>query len=253
MDESVLYWWLVATLFGLAVITFLALLFVTAPYGRHVRAGWGPRIPSRLGWVIMESPAVVVFVAIFALGDHRAERVPLLLLGLWLFHYVHRAFVFPFRMRVDGKSMPALVALLAIGFNLLNAYVNARWISHFGDYPDAWIADPRLWAGSSLFFVGWMINVKADTMLIELRKPGETGYKIPRGWLYEHVVNPNYLGELLEWIGWAIATWSLGGLGFALYTFANLAPRAVSNLKWYREKFGDDFPPERRAIIPFVW
>ncbi len=220
MDESVLYWWLVATLFGLAVITFLALLFVTAPYGRHVRA---------------------------------AERVPLLLLGLWLFHYVHRAFVFPFRMRVDGKSMPALVALLAIGFNLLNAYVNARWISHFGDYPDAWIADPRLWAGSSLFFVGWMINVKADTMLIELRKPGETGYKIPRGWLYEHVVNPNYLGELLEWIGWAIATWSLGGLGFALYTFANLAPRAVSNLKWYREKFGDDFPPERRAIIPFVW
>jgi hypothetical protein len=40
---------------------------------------------------------------------------------------------------------------------------------------------------------------------------------------------PNYLGEILEWIGWAIATWSLAGWVFAIWTMANLAPRAFTN------------------------
>ena len=45
--------------------------------------------------------------------------------------------------------------------------------------------------------------------------------------------------------------WSLAGLSFAVYTFANLAPRAFSNHAWYREKFAD-YPRGRRALIPFV-
>ena len=62
---------------------------------------------------------------------------------------------------------------------------------------------------------------------------------------------PNYLGEIVEWIGWAILTWSLAGASFAVWTAANLAPRALSNHRWYREQF-TDYPPARRALIPFV-
>ena len=88
-------------------------------------------------------------------------------------------------------------------------------------------------------------------MLIQLRKPGETGYKLPRGGLYERVTCPNYLGELLEWVGFAIASWSLPGLAFAVYTAANLVPRALANRRWYRERF-PDYPSERKALIPFL-
>ena len=95
------------------------------------------------------------------------------------------------------------------------------------------------------------INLHADTVLIHLRKPGETGYKIPRGGIYRFVTSPNYLGEIMEWCGWALMTWSLPGLAFAVYSVANLAPRALSNHKWYREKF-DDYPTSRRALIPFL-
>jgi protein-S-isoprenylcysteine O-methyltransferase Ste14 len=70
--------------------------------------------------------------------------------------------------------------------------------------------------------------------------------------MYRWISSPNYFGEIVEWLGWALMTWSLAGLAFAVYTTANLAPRAFSNHRWYREKFPDTYPSERRALIPFV-
>jgi steroid 5-alpha-reductase/3-oxo-5-alpha-steroid 4-dehydrogenase 1 len=103
----------------------------------------------------------------------------------------------------------------------------------------------------ALFVLGFSINLQADTILINLRQPGETGYKIPRGGLFRLVSCPNYLGELIEWTGWAIATWSLPGLAFAVWTAANLVPRALSHHRWYRDRF-PDYPAERRAVIPLL-
>jgi protein-S-isoprenylcysteine O-methyltransferase Ste14 len=238
-------------LIALALVTFAVVSRVTAPYGRHQGGEWGPTMSARLGWIVMETPAVLVFAWIYMQGQHRFETAPLLLFGLWQFHYVQRTYVFPFRMRNQGKRMPVLICASAVVFQVLNAYVNARWISHWGEYDSAWLSDPRLWIGATLFVGGWLINFKADTMLFALRKPGEAGYKIPRGWLYEYVSCPNYLGEILEWLGWAIASWSLAGFAFALYTAANIGPRALANHRWYRREF-EDYPAQRKALIPFV-
>jgi protein-S-isoprenylcysteine O-methyltransferase Ste14 len=237
--------------FVAAAVTAAALLAISAPYGRHGRAGWGPAVPAKLGWVVMESPAVLLFLAVYLQGAHRAGAAPLVFLAIWQLHYVQRTLVFPFLMRGPGRPMPILIVALALAFNGVNAYVNARWISHLGHYPAAWLADPRFVAGAALFGLGWIVNLRADAALRRLRAPGERGYKIPRGGLYERVSCPNYLGELLEWTGWAIATWSLAGLSFAVYTAANLVPRALAHHRWYRETF-PDYPPARRAVIPYV-
>ena len=244
--------WAVATEFGLAVLTFAALFLVTAPYGRSIRSGWGPVIPSRIGWIVMESPPVLAFIAIYALGQYRSETVPLVLLVLWQLHYVHRAYVFPFRMRLKGKRMPVLIAAMAIGFNLLNAYVNAAWIAHYGRYPDSWLTTPQFLIGLAMFLTGAGINFQSDEILRTLRKPGETGYRIPDRGLHRWVAAPNYFGEIVEWTGWAIMVNAPAGWAFAAYTFANLAPRAVSHHRWYRDTFAD-YPRTRRALIPWVW
>ena len=237
---------------GLAACTLAALSFVSAPYGRHVRRGWGPTIPSRVGWIVMESPAVVAFLLFYLAGSHRADPAPLALLALWQTHYVYRAFVFPFAMRADGKRMPVVVAAMAFAFNVLNAWINARWISELGDYPAAWLVGPRFVSGAAVFLVGLAANLRADRRLMALRGPGETGYKIPRGGMHEWVSSPNYLGEIVEWLGWALATCSLPGLAFAVFTIANLGPRAVHHHEWYRRTF-PDYPRRRKALLPFLF
>ena len=251
ISEPQLHFWLVLLLLALAVLTAVLLLWVDAPYGRFVRKGWGPTIPARRAWILFESPAVVVFALVYFSGRHASEAVPLILLGIWQLHYLFRTFVYPFRIRESGKRIPLIVAAMAIGFNVLNAYVNARWISHLGDYADSWLVSAPFLGGGLLFASGWFINQHSDRILLKLRKPGETHYSIPRGGLFRQVSCPNYFGEMLEWAGWAVMTWSLAGLAFAVFTVANLLPRALATHRWYHRQF-PDYPATRRAVIPFL-
>src|SRR5262249_13691421 len=160
---------------------------------------------------------VLMFAAVFSSGQNARDAAPLVLLGLWLSHYLHRSFVYPFQMRT-ARPVPLLVASLAFAFNCLNGYINGRWISDFGDYSAGWLSGRRFIFGSTLFVAGWSINRWADGVLRGLRKPGESGYSIPRGGLYELISCPNYGGELLEWTGFALAAWSPAALAFALFT-----------------------------------
>lgn len=251
MTELEIYRRLVLVMFVLAALSFVSLLFVTAPYGRHVRPGWGPTIPARSGWVIMESPAVVLFAVIYALGDHAAATIPVLLLLLWQLHYINRTFIYPFRLRAAGKRMPLSIAGMAFTFNCLNAYVNARWVSHFGDYPGDATVSMALAPGTALFLLGLLINLRSDAILLRLRGPGEAGYRIPRGGLFRWISCPNYLGEILAWLGWAVASWSLAGLAFAVFTLGNLVPRALAHHRWYLDRF-PDYPRDRRALVPYL-
>lgn len=248
MTEAGLHTLLALGLAIAAVPTAVALFVTTAPYGRHLRAGWGPTVSARLGWVVMEGPAVLLFIAIYAAGEDATQWTPLVLLCLWQFHYVERTFVFPLRLRPAAR-MPLAIVALAFCFNTLNAYLNARWISHLGDYAPGWLGSFPFLAGSLLFLAGWLINRWADRALLRLRADGSTAYRVPRGGLFERVSCPNYLGEIIEWFGWAIATFSLAGFAFALFTAANLVPRAIAHHRWYRREF-PDYPAGRRALIP---
>jgi 3-oxo-5-alpha-steroid 4-dehydrogenase 1 len=252
MSELELHTWIVRGLFAAAALTVAALLFVTAPYGRHRRAGWGPELPDRLAWIVMETPAVVWFLIVYFAGSQAMQPAPLCMLALWQLHYVHRTYIYPFRIRTSGKTMPLVVMAMAFCYQLANSYVNARWLSELGSYPAGWLRDPRFVLGSGLFLLGFALNFAADTALIRLREGATDGYRIPGGPLFRWVTCPNYLGELIEWWGWAVLTWSGPGLAFAVYATANLAPRALANHRWYRQTF-PAYPAERRALIPFVW
>ncbi len=236
-----------------AAAVFAVLFFVSAPYGRHIRRGWGPLIPNNLGWIIMETPAVLVFAICFAGGSAMKNLPILLFFGLWELHYVNRALIYPLTIRDGRKKMPLAVILMGFAFTLGNTFANGRYLFTLsGGYPQSWLHDPRFLIGVSLFGVGFIINNWADLALRALRKPGETGYHIPYGGLYRWVSCPNYLGELIEWSGWALATWSLPGLAFTVWTFANLAPRARSHHAWYYANF-PEYPKNRKALLPWIW
>ncbi len=249
MNEFELHRALLLFCFALAGVTFFVTGVMTAPYGRHVRAGWGPALPKRIAWALMETPSVVVFAWIFAQGSHAGDLVPRIFAALWLLHYIPRAWIDPFLMRGTGTT-PVIVTLSGMAFNVLNSYLNARWLSELGPgYALGWLFDLRFLYGMMLFIGGYLVNRWADFELRRLRQPGGPRYVIPKAGLFADITCPNYFGELVQWIGWAIATWSLSGLSFAVFTAANLIPRAVSNHRWYLENF-PDYPRSRAAILP---
>ncbi|MCA9693255.1 MAG: DUF1295 domain-containing protein [Myxococcales bacterium] len=232
-----------------ALVIVPILRFISAPYGRHARRGFGPTIPARLGWFVMEAPALGCFLYMFfQTCEHSAAA--LLLAGLWVAHYGYRSLVYPLRLRGGGR-MPALVAGMAFVFNLCNGSINGYAIAALAPHLSApsWLFDPRFLVGVAMFACGMWINHDADAALRRLRAPGETGYKIPRGGLYERVSCPNYLGELIEWTGFCLAAWTPAAAVFVVFTAANLIPRALAHHRWYRERF-PDYPPRRRAIFP---
>jgi len=235
----------------LALVAAVALFYIPAPYGKHARRGWGPSIDSTSAWVVMESAAVLIMPALFILSGQR-DPMSWVWLLLWEIHYLHRTFVFPLRRPRGQHRTPLSVVSMGFVFNLINGYVNGRYLYGLGpEVQVSWLRSPWFLVGLTLFVGGMALNIDSDNRLLRLSKRTQD-YSIPTGGAFRWVSCPNYLGEIIEWIGWAVLTCSPGGLVFALWTAANLVPRAWTNHNWYREKF-DDYPPARRALVPFVW
>ncbi len=236
----------------LGLVVFVLLLFVTAPYGRHSRKDWGPSISNQMGWVIMEFPSLLVFILFFLLGSQEIQPLTWIFFALYVLHYTNRSVIYPWRTRTSGKQMPLVVALMAICFNLINGFINGYYFSAFSrEYTWEWLVDARFIIGTIVFAGGVFLNWWSDQILLNLRKGGKKGYFIPRGGLFRWISCPNFLGEMLEWTGFAVMTWSPAALVFALWTFFNLVPRALDHHKWYRSTF-PKYPQERRAIIPWI-
>jgi len=236
--------------FVLCPVVFFCLLWVTAPYGRHYQPGWGPRLPNRSAWLLMELPALFVISFLVLASPAITSPQAWVPLMFWMFHYSYRSFVFPALMRPSESTFPVLLVLFAIGFNTLNGYNNALALVRNG-LIDAPLLTPNFVIGAALFVTGFLLHFHSDHIIRNLRKPGETGYRIPYGGMFRWVSSPSYLGEIIQWTGWAVMTWSLAGLAFALFTCCNLAPRAVSNHRWYHQQFSH-YPPNRKVLVPGV-
>ena len=244
--QVIFYVWI-----GIAICIFFLLLKVVAPYGRHSSAKWGPLIDNHIGWLLMELPALAIMIFFFVKNFTKDNTAIEIMIGLFCLHYFNRTFIFPFRLHTRGKKMPLLIMLSGIFFNLCNTFLLGYYFTHFAKYDSGWFTDIRFITGVILFFTGLWINWKADNILIHLRKPNETDYKIPVGWLFNLVSCPNLMGELIEWAGFAILCWNMPALAFFIWTAANLVPRAMAHHKWYKNKF-ENYPAERKAVLPYL-
>ncbi|XP_076863882.1 3-oxo-5-alpha-steroid 4-dehydrogenase 1 [Brachyhypopomus gauderio] len=237
----------------MAFVTCLALFFENVPYGRYASSKYGFPVSVRAAWFIQELPAFIVPLAL-VLWTSSSKTMFLpnqLLLGMYFCHYFQRTFIYPFLIR-GGKPTPFVSFALAFVFCIYNGYLQARYLSHYAEFPPGWVTHPCFITGSCLWFIGWVINIHSDHILRNLRAPGEKGYKIPRGGMFEYVSGANFLGEITEWSGFALAGHSVHSAAFALFTAIVLSSRAAAHHKWYLMKF-EDYPKPRKALIPFIF
>ena len=235
---------------GFAVIVFVLLFFISAPYGKFARKGWGPVIRSKWAWMVMELPSPALMLLFFIISDKK-NLPQIIFMVLWLGHYLHRTFIYPFLQSGREKAYPVLLVMMAIIFNCLNGFVNGYGVFNIYDYDISYLLGWNFIAGILIFIAGFIINKISDEKLRNLRKQNPSEYVIPHGWMFRYISSPHFFGEIIEWTGWAIITWSLPGLAFAVFTFANLFPRAISSHKWYKSHF-PEYPAGRKAIIPFI-
>lgn len=212
---------------------------------------WLGSINKKAGWMIMETP-ILISVIYFHLASIDLFNISTLMVFFFIIHYINRALIYPQRIKTSGKRMPVSSMFYSMVFYSINGYLIGYYFGAFKAYPVEWLWDPRFLFGLLLFVSGFFINVQSDNILIHLRKPGETDYKIPQGGFFRWVSCPNYFGEIIEWTGFAIMTWSLPGLIYALWVGLPLISQALQAHQWYREKFPDDYPKERKAVLPFI-
>jgi 3-oxo-5-alpha-steroid 4-dehydrogenase 1 len=239
----------------IAVIVHATMFFITAPFGRHTSEKWGISINNKMAWFIMELPSLSIMTGFLIWGSNSLNSYVWILFALWIFHYLNRTFIYPLRIRHTPKKMPLAIVANAILFNIINAGLNGYYLAELApseDYNLAWLSHPAFIAGAFLFAGGMFINWKADDILIHLRKPGETNYKIPRGFLFEYISSPNLFGEFIEWSGFALMAWNLPALTFMVWTYANLVPRAKNHHDWYLRNF-PDYPKERKSFFPYLF
>lgn len=256
MFSADVYYMVVWGMVAMAAIVFVCLHRINAGYGFMRSGGWGPAISNRVGWVVMEAPAFFCMLILWLGSERRFEPAPIVMASLFELHYFQRTFIFPLLIRGRSK-MPLAIIAMGMIFNTINAYLIGGWLFYVSPaqtYTPDWLLSPLFILGTLLFFAGMGINIWSDKIVRNLRAPGDTRHYIPRGGMYRYVSSANYFGELLEWTGYAILTWSPGGGVFVLWTFANLAPRARALHRRYAQEFGDEFTSlRRRYIIPFIY
>ena len=248
---------LIVFILVLGAFTFLGTLFKTNAYGRHMQGNEKFTLPALPAWLLFECPQWWSFALTFwGLSWYFTELAPsvtgIVLFALWQSHYVYRSIIYPLRMQDRAKRFPLSGVVFGFAFNAINGFVNGFAVltaSHL--MGSDWLSNPLFIVGLLIAVSGWWINFQADSILINLRKPGETGYKIPHGGMFRYVSSANYFGEIVLWCGWALMSFTPAGLAFALFTISNLFPRALSHHRWYQEKF-EDYPKERKAIIPGI-
>jgi 3-oxo-5-alpha-steroid 4-dehydrogenase 1 len=243
------------TWYGLAILSYFILSsgFLIASYGRHFsKNSLIPTMNGKVGWMVMEIVSPLTSILFFRTYKSHgfAGSKGQVLMVLWVMHYFNRAVL---SVVLSPKMSPTRMdtVLMSAVFN----FVNAGWVGydlgHLNSKP--FVFTPRTSLGLVLFLVGWAVNVASDYHLQSVRRRTGSGeYVLPEWGLYKYIVSPNYAGETVEWIGYSLMLERQSGWAFVIWTILNLAPRARSNLAWYKEKFGDKVG-NRKSMIPWIY
>lgn len=169
-----LYKYFIILIFAFAVIVFVILFFISAPYGKFSRKGWGTSIKSKWAWMIMEFPSPFLMTLLFLTADIKSLPQTIFII-LWLAHYIPRTFIYPFTQSGREKPYPIIVASMAIVFNCLNGFANGYGIFNLYIYSSSWLYSWQFISGIIIFMTGFVINKAADEKAQESQKKDSRG------------------------------------------------------------------------------
>jgi len=243
---------------ALLLASFVLLTFfdLRAVYGRYTSAKWGPTLPGVVDWYAHGTSLLAVALCVYEAGALPRSLAGRLCLLAFCVHYLNRSVVHAELVRPDCKPVPAFTTLLGSSFCWFNGLAIGRYLTFPGLASDldapGYAASPRFLVGMVLWAVGFVGNVAHDRYLLRLKREG-AGYQIPVKFMFRYVSGANFLMEMVEWLGFLIACGGPPAAAFFVCTVCNIGPRAFHHHAWYREKFREAYPADRKALLPMVW
>ncbi|KAK5794980.1 uncharacterized protein LOC108488855 [Gossypium arboreum] len=206
------------------------------------------KVPSRVGMLLIYTPAFLVGVASFWLfpdGDFRF----LLLKSAITIHFFKRILEVIFIHNYSGgMSLDTIIIILVSYFFVSLSLIYTQTFNQG-------LSEPSIdlkYLGIVLFLIGICGNFYHHCILSKLRTKGGKEYKIPKGGLFELVICPHYLFEILGFLGISLISQTLYSFSTTLGIAVYLMCRGYVTRKWYMSKF-EDFPKEVKAVIPYVF
>ena len=211
-------------------------------------------LPSRLGMFIIYFPAVVIFPAAYVIFGNPGTIWHWLVMAGMSIHFGKRCLETLFLHKYSGVMNLFTALAVCSLYSLLSGLLGVLAATEVpAELVNSDAFHPWTLTGVTLFVVGLFGNLYHHWLLANLREPGETGYKLPTGGLFPWVACPHYLLELVGWYGYALVFHHAAAWAVVLTMTAYLAGRSHNTVKWYRDRLGDEVPPDWRRLVPFIY
>ncbi len=222
-------------------------------YSKFARQQQRYSVPSRLGMFLIYFPAIVIYPAVYYGGGAPESTWHTIAMVLVLAHFAKRCLETLFVHKYSGVMNGWTVLVVGSLYSTL-AWLLAEVATHdvTPELVEAEGFEDLLVVGLAIWTVGQLLNYWHHRLLANLRKPGETGYKLPRGGLFRFVACPHYFAEVIAWVGYALFFHHISGAVLTVFMASYLMGRSHNTVKWYRNKLGE-VPPGWRRMIPFIY
>ncbi|KAK9059843.1 hypothetical protein SSX86_020547 [Deinandra increscens subsp. villosa] len=207
------------------------------------------KLSSRTGMLVFYTPSFLVGLSSFLVFRDQDLRSVLLASALTV-HFFKRVLEVLFLHKYSGSM--ALESTIIITSSYTFSTATMLYAQHLSRHFPTPSIDLK-YVGVGLFVIGIIGNFYHHLILANLRKEGEKEYKIPQGGLFDLVICPHYLFEIFGYVGISCISQTLYAFAFTLGTVVYLTGRSYATREWYVSKFGDKFPKDVKALVPYVF
>lgn len=107
-----------------------------------------------------------------------------------------------------------------------------------------------VYGGVALYVIGETVNLYCHVVLSRLRSVGGTERGIPQGFSFDWVTSPNYVWEILAWIGIIMVTRSWNTVYFLVWGTYYMQTWAQGKESVYRKEFGSRYKAKKYPLVP---
>lgn len=240
---------------------FLCYFFLFLPLANTRRAATttGPQIAWRtvflleyLGPILFHVGAVVFRPYLYKdAASHPLSDTQRLVFAMFVAHFVKRELETLFVHKFSASTMPARNIFKNCFFYWAFSGALCAYAVYSPTSLAATASDPVVdLVGTVIFILSELANASVHLHLSSLRSRGGTERRIPSGLGFSLVTCPNYLFEILSWVGVIIASRDWSVLLFIAIGAAQMAAWAKGKEKAYRKEFGDKYKKKRYVMLP---